>query len=37
MENKLTTNYNGTEGKQVGGWKFIIGFFVFLYKTAIRP
>lgn len=37
MENKLTTNYNASDAKRVGGWKFILGFFVFLYKTAIRP
>jgi len=37
MENKFTTNYSDTKVDRVGGWKFIIGFFVFLYKTAIRP
>ncbi len=36
MERKLP-NFNNYETKQIGGWKFILGFFVFLYKTAIRP
>ncbi len=36
MERELA-NISTQETKQVGVFKFIIGFIVFLYKTAIRP
>ncbi len=36
MERELA-NINTPETKEVGVFKFIIGFIVFLYKTAIRP
>ncbi|SEF44904.1 hypothetical protein SAMN05421877_101149 [Sphingobacterium lactis] len=32
-----STELNVQATAQVGVWKFILGFFVFLYKTAIRP
>ena len=36
MERELA-NINAQETKPVGMFKFILGFIVFLYKTAIRP
>ena len=36
MEKKIT-NLNTHNSKEIGVWKYILGFFVFLYKTAIRP
>jgi len=32
-----STDLNAQATPTVGVWKFILGFFVYLYKTAIRP
>ncbi len=36
MERK-SSDFNAQAATTVGIWKFILGFFVYLYKTAIRP
>ncbi len=36
MERNVT-NMEVRETKPLSTWRFIMGFFVFLYKTAIRP
>jgi len=37
MERKTTELNAQPTTSSVGAWKFILGFFIYLYKTAIRP
>lgn len=32
-----STDFNAQAAPTVGVWKFILGFFVYLYNIAIRP